>query len=89
MDEGFLYRSDTMYIRRTRHQQFEQVTRMNRNIRHMELSHACHISNQNEILHLLESVFEHQHIERGLLLAFAKESLLLLTKKERHDQENR
>ncbi|CAF1081939.1 unnamed protein product [Rotaria sordida] len=66
--QGILYGTGLMNIPHRRHRQLEQDARINTNISYIKLSHSCQITNQDEILDILEYVLEHHHIEHGVLI---------------------
>ncbi|CAF3398285.1 unnamed protein product [Rotaria sp. Silwood1] len=66
--QGILYGTGLMNIPHRRHRQIEQDARINTTISYLKLSHSCQITNQDEILDILEYVLEHHHIEHGILI---------------------
>ncbi|CAM4767409.1 unnamed protein product [Rotaria magnacalcarata] len=66
--QGILYGTGLMNIPHRRHRQLEQDARINTNISYVKLSHACQITNQDEILDILEYVLEHDQIEHGIFI---------------------
>ncbi|CAF2957991.1 unnamed protein product [Rotaria sp. Silwood2] len=66
--QGILYGTGLMNIPHRRHRQLEQDARINTNISYLKLFQSCQITNQDEILDILEYVLEHHHIEHGILI---------------------
>ena len=65
---GILYGTGLINIPHRRRRPLEQDARINTNISYLKLFHSCQITHQDEILDVLDYVFEHHHIEHGILI---------------------
>ena len=82
--QGILYGTGLINISHRRRRQLEQDARINTNISHLKLSHSCQITNQDEILDILDYVLEHHHIEHGILILTKNRHFIIYRK----DDEN-
>lgn len=86
--QGILYGTGLMNIPHRRHRQIEQDARINTNTSYLKLSYRCQIDDDDEIVDMLDYVFENETIEHGILILTKNRHLIFYHKNDesQHDK---